>query len=159
VTVTISGRKFDLHRDEVERMLRDVLPDPLRAHYIVVGGRRFPPKQVLAEATGLDRADFTTHQARRILQRLGFPAGRIGPPHAEPAERTDRRLPHGGRQAEALRPYRGQWVALGEPTEVLVAAPSLDEVHRWLVRHGRKAYGGVFRVPVDPYKSGGMAPL
>jgi hypothetical protein len=31
---------------------------------------------VIALATGLDRADFTTHQARRILRRLGFTAAR-----------------------------------------------------------------------------------
>ena len=38
-----------------------MLPDPVREHYAVVHGRRYPPKQVLACVTGLDRADFTTH--------------------------------------------------------------------------------------------------
>lgn len=158
MTVTISGRKFELDREDVERQLRDLLPDPLREHYVVVGGRRYPPKQVLSEVTGLDRADFTTHQARRILQRLGFPAARVRQVAAEPTEPTDRRLPHGGRQADALRPFRGQWVALGEPTEVLVAADTPEEVLQWLARHGRKT-SGMFRVPIDPYKSGGAAPL
>ena len=51
---------------------------PVHEHYVVVGGRRFPPKQVLSCVTGLDRADFTTHQARRILKRLGFVAARAG---------------------------------------------------------------------------------
>ena len=43
------------------------------------GGRPFPPKQVICLATGLDRADFTTHQARRILTRgspLNWPRSR-----------------------------------------------------------------------------------
>ncbi len=47
-----------------------------RGHFVVVGTRRFPRKQVVGELTGLDRADFTTHQARRPLIRLGFSAGR-----------------------------------------------------------------------------------
>jgi len=58
----------------------------------VINGRRWPPKQVLALVTGLDRADFTTHQARRALTRLGFPAAAIalvglalaGPDHYMP---------------------------------------------------------------------------
>ncbi|HMD25560.1 MAG TPA: hypothetical protein VKH61_15795, partial [Streptosporangiaceae bacterium] len=48
----------------------------IHEHFVVINGRRWPPKQVLALVTGLDRADFTTHQARRALTRLGFPAAR-----------------------------------------------------------------------------------
>lgn len=47
-------------------------PEPVKEHYVVVSGRRFPPKQVLGVVTGLDRADFTTHQARAVLRRIGF---------------------------------------------------------------------------------------
>jgi hypothetical protein len=50
-------------------------------------------------------------------------------------------------QAEALRPYIGQWVALAGPTEVLVAADTPQEVLAWLARHERKASYGMFRVP------------
>jgi hypothetical protein len=76
---TIAGRRFELDREAVERALTPELPEPLRDHYVVVAGRRYPPKQALAAVTGLDRADFTTHQARRILTRLGF-VGRRPPP-------------------------------------------------------------------------------
>src|SRR5207302_6036733 len=54
---------------------------------LIVHGRRFPPKQPISLLTGLDKADFTTHQARRILKRLGFVAARRtteSPPSAEP---------------------------------------------------------------------------
>ena len=44
-----------------------MLPDPVREHYVLVRGRRYPPKQVLACVTGLNRADFTTQEAWRIL--------------------------------------------------------------------------------------------
>ena len=67
---TIAGQQFELDRANVERALMRELPDPVQEHYVIVCGRRFPPKQVLGRVTGLDRADFTTHQARRILRRL-----------------------------------------------------------------------------------------
>jgi hypothetical protein len=55
--------------------------------------------------------------------------------------------PYGGRQAAALEPYRGQWVALSEPTVVLVAANSPEEVLAWLDQHQQRASFGMFRVP------------
>ena len=62
-------------------------------------------------------------------------------------DKDDRSLgPYGGRQAKALEPYIGKWVALGEPDEVLVSGDTLEEVVEWLVRHEKKSWG-VFRVP------------
>jgi hypothetical protein len=156
---TIAGQPFELEPDEVERCLVDVLPDPVHEHYVVVRGRRFPPKQVLSCATGLDRADFTTHQARRILKRLGFVAARAG---RQEAAETDgggeRAAPGDGSQAEALRPYVGQWVALAGPTDVLVAANTPQEVLAWLARHERRASYGMFRVPASSAEAEGGAP-
>src|SRR5215212_7631409 len=106
---TVAGQAFEIERDDVEQCLSDLLADPVREHYVVVQGRRFPPKQVLSCVTGLDRADFTTHQARRILRRLGFVAARATRPEAPSGTEDD---DGGGRQAKALRPYIGKWVAL-----------------------------------------------
>lgn len=159
---TISGQQFQLERAEVERCLVNVLPDPVHEHYVVVRGRRFPPKQVLSCVTGLDRADFTTHQARRILKRLGFVAARA---HREEVSgrraETDTRDGKGSQetgQADALRPYLGQWVALAGPTEVLVAADRPEEVLAWLARHERRATYGMFRVPASAVEAEGGAP-
>ena len=159
---TVSGRDFDLERPLVERRLERELPDPVFEHYVVIRGRRFPPKQVLATVTGLDRADFTTHQARRILMRLGFVAARasrlapraVGP---QADERDGGDGPHHGRQAAALEPYAGKWVALGAPTEVLVAADTPQDVLAWLSKHGRQA-SGMFRVPGELAEAEGAAP-
>ena len=156
---TIAGQTIELEREEVEGKLERVLPEPLREHYVVVCSRRYPPKQVLSEVTGLDRADFTTHQARRILKRLGFTAARAMW-EAAPLE-TDGATtvgPYGGRQAEALAPYAGKWVALAGPTDVLVAADTPLDVLHWLARHERKAVGGMFRVPAQPSEAEGIAP-
>jgi len=154
---TIAGTAFELERDAVEEAVDPVLPDPVREHYVVVGGRRFPPKQVISEVTGLDRADFTTHQARRVLKRLGFNAARV-----ERAGGGDDTAggegPHGGRQADALTPFVGKWVALGAPTEVLVAAETPEEVVAWLARHERRAAYGMLRVPATVAEGEGLAP-
>lgn len=156
-TFTIAGRSFSFDRSRVEELMSSLLPDPLREHYVVIGGRRFPPKQVLSEVTGLDRADFTTHQARRILKRLGFAALRVGAPAPPEAPRGEG--PYGGRQAAALAPYIGKWVALSDPLTVLVAADTPEEVLDWLARHGKRASYGMFRVPTSAREAGGMAPL
>src|ERR1017187_2960366 len=74
--MTVSGHRYDLDSRSVEAALQGKLPEPIQEHFVVINGRRWPPKQVLALVTGLDRADFTTHQARRALTRLGFPAAR-----------------------------------------------------------------------------------
>jgi hypothetical protein len=154
----IAGHLVEIDAVTVERAVAAVHPDPVRDHYVIVGSRRFPPKQVLSLVTGIDRADFTTHQARRILRRLGFVAARRAHGHTEPGAGDPSAGPHGGRQAAALAPYIGQWVALGAPDEVLVAADTLREVVTWLAQHELKATG-VLRVPSSLREAEGLAPL
>jgi hypothetical protein len=150
---TIARRRFRLERRGVERAMRDVLPAPIASHYVVIGGRRFPPKQVISTVTGLDRADFTTHQARRTLLRLGFHAGRCEPSALAPSSGSGAREASGG---EALRPFIGRWVAVRDD-EVLVAADDPREIVQWLSRHGRSA-DSMFRVPADEVELVGLAP-
>ncbi len=137
-----------------------MLAEPVREHYVVVSGRRFPPKQVISCATGVDRADFTTHQARRILRRLGFVTARVSQQQDESGgDDAGGDGPYGGRQAAALRPFVGKWVAMAGPTDVLVAADTPEEVLAWLARHERHALFGMFRVPASEAESVGAAPL
>ncbi|HMI99517.1 MAG TPA: hypothetical protein VK488_06780 [Gaiellaceae bacterium] len=65
--------------------------------------------------------------------------------------------PRIGRQAEALRPHMGKWIALAGPTDVLVAADTPQEVLAWLARHERRARYGMFRVPVSLAEAEGAA--
>lgn len=161
-SVTIAGHGFELTASEVLRVLRDVDPEPIAAHYVVLDGRRFPPKQVIAEVTGLDRADFTSHQARRTLLRLGFPAGRrtraaspTEPRRVAVDDRAEGSAPE--RLADRLRPLSGQWVAVRDD-EVLHAAPTPGQLVGWLSRHGQTAQS-MFRVPEDDVAATGIAPL
>jgi hypothetical protein len=162
-TMTVSGRKYQLDQPGVEAALQGVLPEPIREHFVVINGRRWPPKQVLALVTGLDRADFTTHQARRALTRLGFPAARairrqfpadVGPAgSSRPGAGAE---PGQASLVEALRPLIGLWVAV-RGDEVLVAAPTPKDVVAWLARHGQRAQS-MFRVADSEHAVAGAAP-
>lgn len=143
LTRTIAGMRFTFTGQDVAAAVADMLPEPIHDHYVVVDGRRYPPKQVVAALTGIDRADFTTHQARRMLRRAGFAVGRLSTTLPGPATRPG--WPHGGREADALRPYRGQWVAQ-RGLDVLVAAATPQAVVGWLNQHG-EGDATVFRVP------------
>jgi hypothetical protein len=154
---TIAGERVSLEPAAIEAELARVLPEPVREHYVVVGGRRYPPKQVISHVAHLDRADFTTHQARRIMRRLGFTTARLGQAEQSVPE-PETGWPLAGRQAAALRPHVGKWVALATPTEVLVAADSPQEVLGWLARHDRRADYGMFRVPASIEEAEGVAP-
>lgn len=164
-TMTVSGHTYDLEPQQVEQALRSELPEPIVEHFVVINGRRWPPKQALALVTGLDRADFTTHQARRALTRLGFTAGRAahprnhghgGSPRVTPRSAESRATAQSQSLGEALRPFIGQWVAV-RGDEVLVAAGSPKEVVSWLARHQQRAQS-VFRVPESEHVISGVAP-
>lgn len=154
VHATIAQQEFVFDAEEVTGRLRDEMPEPLGDHYVVVAGKRFPPKQVIGLVTGLDRADFNTHQARRILSRLGFTVGRRSRDTAQAS--SDRPGPHQGREADLLRPFAGRWVAQ-RGLEVLVAADSPEAVLVWLERHNQEA-DAMFRVPTDETEATGAAP-
>jgi hypothetical protein len=164
--MTVSGHRYELDPHGVQTALEGVLPEPIHEHYVVINGRRWPPKQVLALVTGLDRADFTTHQARRALTRLGFPAARAARSraHYAPAGRAIGASGPASGQAttrpttlvEALRPFIGLWVAV-RGDEVLVAAPSPKDVVAWLAQHGQRAQA-MFRVPDSEQAVTGAAP-
>jgi hypothetical protein len=174
-TFTIAKQPFELRRERIEKSVRHVLPEPVASHYVVIGSRRYPPKQVIGLVTGLDRADFTSHQARRILMGLGFAVGRRRVPAALAARgaasmpgvsaRASVRTSHGGANhlgderelAETLRSFQGEWVATKDG-ELLVAAPTPKELVGWLARHDRRA-DSMFRVPEDELALGGLAPL
>ncbi len=165
-TMTVSGHQYSLDAQSVEATLQGALPEPIQEHFVVINGRRWPPKQVLALVTGLDRADFTTHQARRALTRLGFTAGRAASrrrhnPATSPAAAPLRPAASGtaGRPeplVEALRPFIGLWVAVRDD-EVLVAAPSPKEVVAWLAKHHQRAQS-MFRVLDSEQAITGAAP-
>lgn len=153
LSVRIAGKDFMLDATQVQRMLQKVLPEPINDHYAVVDGRRYPPKQVIGLVTGLDRADFTTHQARRVLRRLAFTVGRRSTASTQP---RGSEAPQRMWEADLLRPFMGEWVAQ-RGREILVSASTPEEVLAWLERYDQQA-DGMFRVPTDQAEAEGGAP-
>jgi hypothetical protein len=75
VTFTIRGKTFSLTKEDVEKTLKRLEPEPLKGrakYYVEHEGRCFPIKQVVAAATGLPRLAFTAMHAYRILTDLSF---------------------------------------------------------------------------------------
>ncbi len=155
--VRIAGHPFVLRDRDIAWAVRHLDPEPIKRHFVVIGNRRFPPKQVISAVTGLDRADFTTHQARRTLMGLGFSAGRrnTSPPVARKALR--RTPAQGPRLGERLVQFSGQWVAIKDD-DILHCAKTPRELVGWLARHGQRA-DSMFRVPEDDRAASGLAPL
>lgn len=65
----IASREFALQRSRVESGLRDVLPEPVRDHDVVINRRRYPPKQVVGVLTGLGRAELHWSAESRLRWR------------------------------------------------------------------------------------------
>ena len=151
MATTIAGRQFDIASDEVRRVSHRLDPEPIDVLFTVVDGRRFPPKQIVEALTGLDRADFNSHQARSLLMRLGFAVERRRPTLPDVASEAG---PLGGVEARLLEPYIGRWVAQ-DGLDILYEAGSPHDVAAWLRRHGLSAR--VWRVPGAPDEVGSTA--
>ena len=83
--VVLRKKGFELEKEEVEKLLKDVHveDDPQATYYVVIGGKELPAKKALgkvleAKGTGLTLLDFTTQDAVRIFRRLGFEIVRRG---------------------------------------------------------------------------------
>lgn len=78
VRATVGGRPFDFSKQDIERQMRGIQPEPIREHLVEILGTVYPPKQVLATVTSWDRTSFTTMEAQRVLSRVGFTCRRAG---------------------------------------------------------------------------------
>ena len=75
VKFIVGGVEILLSKEDVERKLRGVEPKNIREVSVEVNGKRYPVKQALAEAAGLLRGNFTSHDAMRVFRKLSFPMG------------------------------------------------------------------------------------
>lgn len=77
IDFTVNGQRYRMSRRQVIARMRDVAPEPLSKHAVVINGVRYPVKQVFGQVTGIDRLDFTSQVARRQLARLDFELERM----------------------------------------------------------------------------------
>ena len=71
----LRGKAYVLTPRDVVARMHGISPEEIRKYYVIIKGKKYPPKQVLGEAVGLGRAEFTTTDATNILHRLGFGLG------------------------------------------------------------------------------------
>ncbi|WP_130439078.1 hypothetical protein [Kribbella rubisoli] len=87
---TLDGLQFELTAEQVRARLASCEPAEIRQHWVEVDGRRWPVKQALAIATGVDRSRFVSTTARRHLGRLGFATSEDGRQRASKYRGTTR---------------------------------------------------------------------
>lgn len=71
-TFKLRGKTYRLSQTDVERAAAKVEPRSTEKYAVMIGGRAFPPKQLIEVSLRLPPMAFTTMDAQRILTRLGF---------------------------------------------------------------------------------------
>jgi len=71
----LKGKAYNLTKQDVVKKMQGISPEEIRKYYIVVNGKKYPPKQVLGELLRLGRVEFTTMDASNVLRRLDFKLG------------------------------------------------------------------------------------
>ena len=73
----LRGTNYSLLKQDVENKMKGIIPEQINQYFIEVNGKKYPPKQVLAESLGIGRVEFTTMDASSILRRLGYKLSRL----------------------------------------------------------------------------------
>jgi hypothetical protein len=71
-TFTLRGKTFKLDKDDFVKATKGLEPRPIQKYSVVVGGKRYPIRQVLAAVTKLPAIAITSQDAYRVLEQLGF---------------------------------------------------------------------------------------
>ena len=68
----LRGKAFKLERKDVENAVKGKEPGPVYKYAVTIGGKEWPIKQVVGLATQLQSAEFTAHDAYRVLRKIGY---------------------------------------------------------------------------------------
>jgi hypothetical protein len=74
----VSGHDLSISKKDVEHRLNTIKEQRITKVYVEVGKKEFPVKQAFAEigkAKGLIKSSFTTQDAVRVFNGLGFKVG------------------------------------------------------------------------------------
>lgn len=72
ITFTVRGKVFNKQPSDFRAAVTNLQPGRIYKYSTVIGGRRYPIRQVLAAVTGLEAIAITSQDAYRILQKFGF---------------------------------------------------------------------------------------
>ena len=118
---TIRGQRYSLTIDDVTAVADALPPERMQQLGVEVSGRVFPVKQILEAASGLSRSAFTSHEARRVLARLGLPL--IGEPRLREPSSVRTATHHSAAQARhdlARNPTARSWSWEGSVQDTFV---------------------------------------
>ena len=73
VTFTLRGKTFDKRREDFIQAMKGREPGRIKKYSTVIGGKRYPIRQVLAAVTKLQAIAITSQDAYRVLEKFGFP--------------------------------------------------------------------------------------
>jgi hypothetical protein len=72
-TFTLRGKTFAKQKDDFLKATKGLEPGRIKKYSTVVGGKRYPIRQVVAAVTKLPAIAITSQDAYRVLERFGFP--------------------------------------------------------------------------------------
>ena len=75
ITFKISGKEYTCSKKDVERTLKNILPEKVNTYFVRVHGKRYPVKQALAQTLQIGKSAFITTDAHRQLEKMGFEVG------------------------------------------------------------------------------------
>ena len=67
----LRGKNFDFERKDVENAVKGQEAGSIQKYAVTIHGKELPNKQVVRLLTGLDSAEFTAHDAYRVLRKIG----------------------------------------------------------------------------------------
>ena len=70
--ITIRGKKFDVSKQDIMNAVKGKEPRNIKSHYVEIGGKEFPIKQIAELALKIPAIAFTSMDAYRLLDKLGF---------------------------------------------------------------------------------------
>jgi hypothetical protein len=71
-TFTLRGKTFEKQKDDFVKATKGLEPGLIKKYSTVVGGKRYPIRQVVAAVTRLPAIAITSQDAYRVLEKFGF---------------------------------------------------------------------------------------
>lgn len=72
ITFKLRGKTFEKSKEDFVKAAKGLAPGRIQKYSVVVGGKRYPIRQVLAAATNMPAIALTSQDAFRVLEKFGF---------------------------------------------------------------------------------------
>jgi len=75
VEITIRGKVYQVTSEQIIDTMKEVEPNMIQTYYVLIEKKHFPVKQVIRIVLGIPLIAFTSLDAYRLLDKLGFEIG------------------------------------------------------------------------------------